>query len=95
MQRARRWPALLLAGLIGTGLLAAGLWRADAPGPPRPALGQLAGLVVPADTLPCPECARRREVQEPGPRGRVLDRRDTVLVASDWHYIFSLPPGRP
>ena len=92
VQRAAWWRA----GAAGLLVLAAGLWWAAWPARlpgklrPRPS----AGLFAPppaADTLPCPECARRREVREPGPRGRVFDRHDTVLVASEWRYTLSLP----
>ncbi|WP_375415750.1 penicillin-binding transpeptidase domain-containing protein [uncultured Hymenobacter sp.] len=93
MQSARRRPALLAVAVAG--LLAAGLWWANAMPPPEPELRQATELPAPADSLRCPECVRRREVQEPGPRGRVFDRRDTVLVASDWHYTLALPPRPP
>ena len=96
LKQVRRYGAWLLCGVAL--LTLAGLWvvagwpgKALSPGPAR---WQAAGPVALADTL-CPDCAHRREVREPGLRGRVLDRRDTVLMASDWHYTLALPRRQP
>ncbi|MFD1872655.1 peptidoglycan D,D-transpeptidase FtsI family protein [Hymenobacter bucti] len=93
LDRATAWR-LAAQALVGIFLLLLGLRWSQALGPTGPGR-QVAGVVAPADTLRCPDCVCRREVREPGPRGQVLDRYDTVLVASDWHYTLTLPSRLP